>query len=115
MNTVEKIMFWCKEKKIPVSRLEKECGFANGYLKKKLKSGNIPSDRLVIVANYFEMPIQMFVDEISPEVEIADYKEQELLRLFRMLSYEGKNAALERIEDMTANIRWLKKDSSKAG
>lgn len=32
MNTVDRIKAICKERKIPISRLEKACGFANGYI-----------------------------------------------------------------------------------
>ena len=41
MNTVERVISICKERKIPISRLEKECGMSNGYIK-GLKKGTIP-------------------------------------------------------------------------
>lgn len=45
MNTVERVRGICKERKIPISRLEKECGFANGYIS-QLRKGSFPDDRL---------------------------------------------------------------------
>lgn len=54
MNTVERIKALCKEKRIAVSRLEKECGFANGYIG-QLKKGVLPDDRLRIVAEYLHV------------------------------------------------------------
>lgn len=42
MNTVDRIKEICKERRIPLSRLEKACGFANGYigqLKKRKPAG----------------------------------------------------------------------------
>ena len=45
MNTVERVKEICKERKIPISRLEKECGFANGYIS-QLRKGSFPDDRL---------------------------------------------------------------------
>lgn len=51
MNTVERIKALCKERKIAISRLEKECGFANGYIG-GLRKGTLPDDRLRIVAEY---------------------------------------------------------------
>ena len=32
MNSVDRVKELCKEYKIPVSRLEKELGFSNGYI-----------------------------------------------------------------------------------
>lgn len=52
MNTVERIIDLCRKKGITLSRLERECGFGNGYLGKKLKSGTLPADRLEKIAEY---------------------------------------------------------------
>ena len=57
MNTVERVKMICKERKIPLSRLERECGFANGYIS-QLKKGSIPADRLQIIADYLGMDIK---------------------------------------------------------
>ena len=57
MNTVEKVKAICKERKIPISRLEKACGFANGYIG-QLKKGSIPDDRLMKIAAYLSVPAE---------------------------------------------------------
>lgn len=54
MNTVEKVRAICKERKIPISRLEKDLGFSNGYIG-QLKKGTMPYDRLIMVASYLEV------------------------------------------------------------
>ena len=54
MDSVELVKQICKDRKIPISRLEKDCGFANGYIK-KLKEGKFPSDRLLTIANYLNL------------------------------------------------------------
>lgn len=51
MTTVDRIKAICKERKIPLSRLEKACGFANGYIG-QLKKGSLPDDRLVKISDY---------------------------------------------------------------
>ena len=51
MTSVERVKTICKERKIPLSRLERECGFANGYIG-QLKKGTMPEDRLRKVADY---------------------------------------------------------------
>jgi transcriptional regulator with XRE-family HTH domain len=56
MNTVERVKMICKERKIPLSRLERECGFSNGYIG-QLRKGSIPDDRLIKIANYLDMTV----------------------------------------------------------
>lgn len=51
MNSVERVKLICKERKIPVSRLEKDLGYANGYIG-QLRKGVFPDDRLVEIAVY---------------------------------------------------------------
>lgn len=57
MNTVDRIKMILKERNIPVSRLEKELGFGNGYLR-GLKKGSIVDDRLEKIANYLGVSSQ---------------------------------------------------------
>lgn len=56
MDSVELVKRICKERKIPISRLEKECGFSNGYIR-KLQEGKFPSDRLLTISEYLNLPI----------------------------------------------------------
>ena len=51
MNSVERVKAICKERKIPISRLEKDLGFGNGYLS-SLTKGEFPSGRLYAIAEY---------------------------------------------------------------
>lgn len=54
MDAIERIMELCKERRIPVSRLEKDLGFSNGYLK-NLTKGKISAERLFAIAEYFDV------------------------------------------------------------
>lgn len=56
MDSVDLVKKICKERKIPISRLEKDCGFSNGYIR-KLQEGKFPSDRLLIISDYLDLPI----------------------------------------------------------
>ena len=56
MTTAEYIKKICKERKIPISRLESECGFSNGYFH-NIKNGNIPSNKLYAVAMFLNVNI----------------------------------------------------------
>lgn len=51
MNSVERVKTICKEKKIPISKLERDLGYSNGYIG-QLRKGVFPTDRLVDIANY---------------------------------------------------------------
>ena len=50
-NSVEYVRDLCKERKIAISQLEKDCGFANGYLNPK-KITRISYDRAVTIGQY---------------------------------------------------------------
>ena len=51
MNSVERVRTICSERKIPISRLERDLGFSNGYIG-QLRKGVFPADRLAMIANY---------------------------------------------------------------
>lgn len=56
MSTVEKVKSICKSRKIPISRLERDLGFSNGYIS-QLRKGTFPSDRLVLISDYLNVPV----------------------------------------------------------
>lgn len=51
MNSVERVKAICKERKIPISKIERDLGYANGYIG-QLKKGVFPADRLQDIAEY---------------------------------------------------------------
>ena len=60
MNSVERVRKLCKERKIPVYRLEKDLGYANGYIN-QLRKGVFPADRLLEIANYFSVSVDFLM------------------------------------------------------
>ena len=66
MNSVEKVKAICKERKIPISRLEKDLGYANGYIG-QLRKGTFPDDRLVEIANYLNVATSYLTGEEEKE------------------------------------------------
>ena len=73
MNTVDRVKSLCKERGVPISRLEKACGFANGYIG-QLKKGSVPADRLAKIAHFFEVPIEVLMEENDKSTEqLAGY------------------------------------------
>lgn len=56
MNSVERVKNMCKTRKIPISKLEKDLGFSNGYIG-QLRKGVFPDDRLIKIADYFDVSV----------------------------------------------------------
>lgn len=66
MTTQERILGILKERGIPVSRMERNLGFSNGYVK-GLTKGTVPSDRLSMIADYLDLPIEYLLTGIMPQ------------------------------------------------
>ena len=66
MNSVERVKSLCKERKIPISRLEKDLGFSNGYIG-QLRKGVFPDDRLVQIAEYLSVSVEFLVSGADPK------------------------------------------------
>ena len=56
MTDIERVRKICKEKGIPISKLEQALGFSNGYLNPK-KAKSIPYQRLASIAAFLNVPI----------------------------------------------------------
>lgn len=79
MNSVELVKEICKERKIPISRLERECGFSNGYIR-KLSEGKFPSDRLLKIADYLDLSFEYLMTGIEhqPAPELTTRNEKDI-------------------------------------
>lgn len=89
ISGVEYVRNVCKERKIPVSTLEKDCGFANGYLNPK-KVTKIPYERAVVISKYLNVDINniLGIDDVDlPSLTQKDEKEigRDLDRIMREL------------------------------
>ena len=56
MNSVDRVKAICKERNIPISKLEKDLGFANGYIG-QLRKGVFPDDRLLKISDYLDVSV----------------------------------------------------------
>lgn len=74
MNAVERVKTICKERKIPISKLESDCGFANGYIG-QLRKGVFPDDRILKIAEH----LNVSVDYLMTGTEKTYSKEDALL------------------------------------
>lgn len=56
MNSVDRVKLICKDRKIPISKLERDLGYANGYIG-QLRKGVFPANRLSEIAAYLSVSI----------------------------------------------------------
>lgn len=56
MNSVERVKAICKERKIPISKLERDLGYSNAYIS-QLRKGTFPDDRLKEIAKYLNVSV----------------------------------------------------------
>ena len=61
MNSVELVKSICKDRKIPISRLERDLGFSNGYIA-QLRKGVFPAERLASIADYLSVPMDELME-----------------------------------------------------
>ncbi len=99
MNAVEMVKEICKQKNIPISRLERECGFSNGYIS-KLKKGCFPIDKAERIANYLNLDVNILAGVQRPVQEVY-YYDKETLEMAQELF---KNKELRLLFDATKDI-----------
>ncbi len=79
MNSVDLIKKLCKERKIPISKLERELGYGNGYIS-QLRKGTIPSNRAIEIAQYLNISLSYLssggeIDEKETELTSKDERD----------------------------------------
>lgn len=97
-NSVQYVRDVCESQNISISRLEKDCGFSNGYLNPK-KMKKISYDRAVIIAKYLNISADSILNgpgkENSPSELMLTEGERSLIELFRLIPEEKQRAFLE--------------------
>lgn len=116
MTTVDRIKKLCAERKIPISRMEKDLNFSNGYIS-QLRKGVVPSDRLKQVADYFNVTMD-YLESGNTESPKSDMLELvsalEILRDSpdtRALLEACKTMTPKQIEQITDFARFLRENS----
>lgn len=101
MNAVERVKTICKERKIPISKLESDCGFANGYIS-QLRKGVFPDDRILKIAEYLNTSVNYLMTgkEMEFTAEMADTDSELLFMEKRIKEYALKLSKLSE-EDKT--------------
>lgn len=115
LSGVEYVRDICKKKKIAISTLEKECGFANGYLNPK-KVTKIPYDRAVLIANYLDVSINNVLGiEAADSKSLTRRDERDIEKILKQteeqllsqegLMFDGDPASPEAIESILSAMQ----------
>jgi len=80
MNSVERVKSLCKERKIPISRLEKDLGYSNGYIG-QLRKGVFPANRLVEIAQYLSVSTEFLLTGTEKAPIPEDERQEELKKI----------------------------------
>lgn len=75
MNSVERVKSICKNRKIPISKLEKDLGFSNGYIG-QLRKGVFPDDRLGKIADYLGVTVDYLMNGEETDNKALNEKDE---------------------------------------
>ena len=75
MNSVERVKSICKNRKIPISKLEKDLGFSNGYIG-QLRKGVFPDDRLGRIADYLGVTVDYLMNGEEIDKKVLNEKDE---------------------------------------
>lgn len=73
MTSVDIVRDLCKERNIPISKLEKDLGFSNAYIA-SLRKGTFPADRAVKIAEYFHVDLSYILGSETKEEHMSEIK-----------------------------------------
>ena len=113
MTIVERIRGLCRNYNITVASVERELGFANGYIS-KIREDTVTYERLSKIADYLRVTPQYLFTGDYEKIKILSDDEQALIAAYNRLNLHAKLKALENIEDMTQLDKYSKKQESKA-
>lgn len=105
MNSVERVKFICKQRKIPISKLEKDLGFSNGYIG-QLRKGIFPADRLAQISEYLSCTPEFLLygsEKENAPAQIESERDKEILENCKDLSEDEMQKVFAYIEGLKAN------------
>ena len=117
MNSVERVKTICKDRKIPISKLERDLGYSNGYIG-QLRKGTFPNDRLKEIAEYLEVSIDYLMTGNEKAGGETYYFNEEAKKIaqkvfenksLRMLMDSAQDATPEDIETVHSMLLALKR------
>ena len=114
MDSVERVKTICKEKKIPISRLEKDLGYANGYIS-QLRKGVFPADRLRAISEYLNVSADyLMTGDLQDDKKLSPKDEKDISTILsdteqllkqERLMFNGTPASPEAIESILSAMQ----------
>lgn len=100
MTCVDRVKALCKERKIAISKLEKDLGFGNGYIG-QLRRGVFPADRLIAIAKYLGVSVSYLMEEEKPTEKPGELSQEEIkfIDWYRNHASEKEKALVKMIVD----------------
>jgi transcriptional regulator with XRE-family HTH domain len=115
LNSVERVKEICKNRKIPISKLEKELGFSNGYIS-QLRKGVFPADRLEKISNFLGVTTTyLMTGEENSEKSLTPKDEKDIEKILEQtreqlmnqegLMFDGDPASPEAIDSILSAMQ----------
>ena len=105
MNSVDRVKKICKDRKIPISKLERELGFSNGYIS-QLRKGVFPADRLVLIADYLQVSADFLITGVDSD-GLTEKDNRDIASADGPLSYDGEPIPEEDAELLLGQIELM--------
>lgn len=99
MTSVELIKQLCRERGISIAKLERDCGFSNGYIR-NMANGIFPSDKALKIATYLEIPVEKLINPDAPYTAIESPGTHQNKTLYPIIVELLKDATEADIEDL---------------
>lgn len=114
MNSVERVKAICKERKIPISKLESSLNFSNGYIG-QLRKGVFPADRLAKIASYLDVTTDyLLTGEETKKAPTPEGEREITMDDFTYAFYkESRNLPDEKKKMLLDMARFMKSDIEK--
>lgn len=105
MNSVERVKAICSERKIAISKLEKDLGFGNGYIG-QLRKGVFPADRLAKIADYLNVTTDYLLTGAETKKRPPPHPETSLKKPLLLGEMERK------LNGLIQKIKWTRSEKS---
>lgn len=104
MDILDRVKQECYKKNVPISQLENDCGFSNGYIR-NLKRGTMPMPKLEKVAKRLNVSVDyLMTGENDLPQDILDQNEAEMERLHRAAFRPEMELLIDTVKDAPDDV-----------
>ena len=116
---IKRIELLCKERKIKPTTAYIESGVGKNF-KSNLSIANPSLGKIILLAEYFNVSREYLLGETVSRVDTEETNsafpdEQKLLNLYRSLNDEGKEKAVDYLDDLNQSGKYIKSNSIQLG